>query len=282
MKISKVTRRDIVDAIRVESVNWNGRLNEIEFLERLLELSSLPSTDPNFPDAEGDIWQHRVNNDDWDNDWVFTDSRFNFLNGDDEACLRFLCETMHPEVRPDTTEAEHLCQMYNRHLKNDDFQLVENTRISGKPTFVGRFVGVGMPLGISAVQEISPRRDSEYLKRQIRRLEIGVRNDSDLAIGTAKELVETCCKTILKERGVDVPQNINLSQLVKRTSKELVPDIPEKAKAANTIKTLLNNLASIAQGLAELRNQYGTGHGKEAAIKGLTSRHARLAVGVAP
>ena len=39
-------------------------------------------------------------------------------------------------------------------------------------------------------------------------------------------------------------------------------DIPEKAKAAETIKRLLSNLATITSGIAELRNSYGTGHGK--------------------
>jgi hypothetical protein len=44
---------------------------------------------------------------------------------------------------------------------------------------------------------------------------------------------------------------------------------------------LLNNLASISNGLAEIRNLYGTGHGKHARSKGLQRRHARLAVGAA-
>jgi hypothetical protein len=35
------------------------------------------------------------------------------------------------------------------------------------------------------------------------------------------------------------------------------------------------------QGIAELRNHYGTGHGKAAGAKGLSSRHAKLAVGAA-
>jgi hypothetical protein len=40
-------------------------------------------------------------------------------------------------------------------------------------------------------------------------------------------------------------------------------------------------LATITQGIAELRNQYGTGHGKAAGAKGLGPRHAKLAVGAA-
>ena len=284
MRISEITRRDIIDAIHVEKVNWCGRLEEPAFLSRLFDLSSLPSTDHRFRDAAGDIWQHRINNYDWDDDWVFYDSRFNLMNGDDETFLRFLCETIHPVVRPDVTEAERLCQLYNEYLKNDGFQLVEKTRISGKPVFVGRHVGVVSTPGIGAARDALSGADAGHVAQQITRMETAVQNDPGLAIGTAKELIETCCRTILAERGVDIPRNLDLPQLVKLTSRELEltpADIPEQAKTADTIKRLLSNLATITQGIAELRNQYGTGHGKQASARGLSSRHAKLAVGAA-
>ena len=284
MRISQITRRDIVDAIQLQRINWCGRLEEPGFLSRLFDLASLPSTDHRFQDAAGDIWQHRINNYDWEEDWVFYDSRFNLLNGDDEVFLRILCETIHPVVRPDVTEAERICQLYNQFLKNDGFQLVEKTRISGKPVFVGRYVGVVSAPGITLARDALSGADAGYVAQQITRMETAVQNDPGLAIGTAKELVETCCRTILTERGVEIPRNPDLPKLVKLTSMELEltpADIPEQAKAAETIKRLLSNLATITQGIAELRNQYGTGHGKEATTRGLTSRHAKLAVGAA-
>jgi hypothetical protein len=115
-------------------------------------------------------------------------------------------------------------------------------------------------------------------------MEASVLNDPSLAIGTAKELVETCCKTILEARNVAFAKSADLPELMKLTIKELEltpDDIPNEAKAADTIKRLLSNLATITQGIAELRNQYGTGHGKAAGAKGLGSRHAKLAVGAA-
>ena len=102
--------------------------------------------------------------------------------------------------------------------------------------------------------------------------------------GTAKELIETCCKTILAERDVTVSKNSDISELVKQTAKvlKLTPDdIHDSAKAANTIRRLLSNLATITKGVAELRNKYGTGHGRIADSRGLSPRHAKLAVGAA-
>ncbi len=259
-------------------------MEESEFLSRLFNLSAIPSTDHRFKDAAGDIWQHRVNNFDWDSDWVFYDSRFNLMNGDDEDFLSFLCETIHPVVRPDPTEAERICQLYNEYLRNDGFQIIEKTRLSGKPVFIGRYVGTGVTPAIAAAKSTLGGTDSGYIFQQITRMEAAVGNDPALAIGTAKELLESCCKTILTDREVAFTKSADLPELVKLTVKslELTPDdIPEKAKAAETIKRLLSNLGTIAQGISELRNQYGTGHGKAAGAKGLNSRHAKLAVGAA-
>ena len=124
--------------------------------------------------------------------------------------------------------------------------------------------------------------DSQYLAQQIKRMNEAVNNDPDLAVGTAKELLETCCKTILNERGIIPKGKMSISDLTKRTSKELklLPDdIPEKARGKKTIQRLLSNLGTIGICLEELRDIYGTGHGKVGNNKGLSPRHAKLAVG---
>jgi len=283
-KISEITRRDIFDLVFLEKINIYGRLEEMEFLSRIWDLEGMPSTDARFKNALGDIWQHTVNNDDWEVGWIFSDSRFNLMRGDDETLLRFLSESIHPVVRADVTECERLCQLYNNCLKNDGFQLVEKARMSGKPIYVGRYVGTHMSPGISAAKESLSGTDVSYVSQQITRMEAAVNQDPELAIGTAKELVETCCKSILTEAGVTFSKGDDLPKLVKSTvaTLQLTPDdIPDQAKAADTIKRLLSNLASITQGVAELRNHYGTGHGKINNNKGLQPRHAKLAVGAA-
>ncbi|WP_186208212.1 abortive infection family protein [Burkholderia gladioli] len=285
MKISEVTRRDIIDSLVSENVEWSGRLEDQEFLARLFDLNSMPSTDHRYPNAAGDIWKHRVANFDWPSDWVFYDERFNLLHGDDEVFLRFLCEMLHPVVRPDPTECERLLQMFNQRLVADGFELAERTRISGRPVYAGRQAGLANSKpGVSAAKQTLAATDPGYVSQQITRMEAALDSDPSLAIGTAKELVESCCKTILTERSVDFANGAALPELVKLVAKELrlTPDgIPEEAKAAETIKRLLSNLASITQGVSELRNHYGTGHGKAAGARGLQPRHARLAVGAA-
>jgi hypothetical protein len=126
--------------------------------------------------------------------------------------------------------------------------------------------------------------DTPELHRQIERLYKAVDEDPAFAIGTAKDLVETACKTILSESGHVIDVSWDLGELVKETRKvlDLLPeDVPDSVKGAKTVRRLLGSLGNIAQGLGELRNLYGTGHGKQGKAKGLRQRHARLAVGAA-
>ena len=44
----------------------------------------MKSTDSRFKNAEDDIWQHTINNEDWDTYWVFDDSRFKLGVGFDD------------------------------------------------------------------------------------------------------------------------------------------------------------------------------------------------------
>ena len=148
----------------------------------------------------------------------------------------------------------------------------------------GKLEAVGRGRQLEALSATTAKFDTPELQRQIERLYDSIEDDPALAIGTAKELVETACKTILTERGKKVDEAWDLGELVKETRKALglLPeDVPEAAKGAVTVRKLLGSLGNIAQGLGELRNLYGTGHGKHGRAKGLGQRHARLAVGAA-
>lgn len=232
-KVSNITRRDIFDTMNVEGIAWNGRLEETDFLSRLYDLSKMPSTDSRFKDANGDIWQHRVNNYDWDDNWVFSDDRFNLMHCDDATYLQFLCEMLHPIVRSDTTQVSRLHQMFNEYLSKDNFELVEKTRISERPIFVGRYKILGKASIQKSKKEIEDYLSDEYVVKQINIMESAIENSPELAIGTAKELIETICHTILTEREIETGKNWDLLQLLKQTTKQLnlTPEgIPDEAK----------------------------------------------------
>lgn len=146
----------------------------------------------------------------------------------------------------------------------------------------GRLVPSAELSGSEALHDAVGTFDAPELARQLSRLRDAVNQDPGLAIGTAKEMLETTCKTILEDLGVEVDPSWEIPTLLKETRKllKLLPeDVPSAAKGADTIRRLLSNLGQVAQGLAELRNYYGSGHGRSGKTKGLSPRHARLAVG---
>ena len=134
-RITEITRRDILDLFRNGLVideffetktiiyyYW-GRLTEVDFLKRLYDLKKLPSKDLRYKDAEGDIWQHTVNNEDYPFCWVFEDERFELINGSDEKYLKFICEIFHPAVRNDKGYWTEYLEKINDLLRNDGYEL---------------------------------------------------------------------------------------------------------------------------------------------------------------
>ena len=281
--VTEITRRDIRRALIREGIWWSGDLEEMEFLSRLYNLSSLPSYDHRFSDAGGDIWKHRVNNHDWDDFWVFEDERLQLADGADEVYLNFLAEMVHPAVQPDREQAKRTVAMLNELLEPDGWRLAERSTISGRPIYGPQRL-TNAQHAIQAAKNVAEAIDEDYIHRQVNRMTAAVESDPDLAIGTAKELIETVCHTILAERGKPVADKPDLLLLVRRAMEELklIPTgIAYEVKGAKSIKSLLGNLAVISQNMAELRNLYGTGHGKHGGRKGLAPRHARLTVGAA-
>src|SRR5690606_34337174 len=133
-----------------------------------------------YSDASRDIWQHTVNNDDWDADWVFTDLRFNLLGGSPEAIMRFLCEDVHPVVRPDRDEAMRLVSHFNDQLRRAGWELVEEERIGGRPRFnFQRLVNHGSR-SVSRARTVADALDAGWMAKEIERLERAVEADPAL------------------------------------------------------------------------------------------------------
>jgi hypothetical protein len=130
--------------------------------------------------------------------------------------------------------------------------------------------------------QIKKEFDSEYINAQIQLMITMQEENPTESIGKAKELIESCCKTILEKVGVTINSKWDMPNLVDEVFKyfKIMPrDIDENIKGAKSIRQILGNLKAMAQGIIELRNIYGSGHGKAGSYKGLEPRHAQLAVG---
>lgn len=149
----------------------------------------------------------------------------------------------------------------NRLLTADGWMLKPQRKLSGRPVYAPARTGRGGGVPVSFAHETAVHIDSEYISQQVTRMEGAVDREPELAIGTAKEFVESICKTILDELQEPYGKSDDLPALVRKTTRvlHLTPDdVPDKAHAAETIKRMLMNLATLVQGSAELRNAYGS------------------------
>jgi hypothetical protein len=134
---------------------------------------------------------------------------------------------------------------------------------------------------VRSVEGASKLIHTDHLADHVRRIEASIDTDPAQAIGSAKEMVESVAGNVLGYCKPDSGNFENLGQLVRAAFKCLnlsMDDIPDSAKGAEHLKRIFSGLNQIVEGTAELRNLYGTGHGR-ARKGGLNSRHARLVVG---
>jgi len=284
MPISEGTRRKIIRTIREEDISWSGSLDNVDFLSRIYDLDQLPSHDGRFENAKEDIRQHTIYNPgDWNPNWIFDDERFNLLHCPENEFLRFLCEMIHPKVRPDTKEAQSLLKMFNEQLGPEEYQIVEKTTAFGNKRYEPTGILPSTLSALEQVRDIAEKLSSEYLQKEIVRMTNAIERDPELAIGTAKEFVETICKTILTERKKSFKPDEDLPKLVFMTINEVTPVSASGSdkKVDALMHRIVGNMNDLARCLAELRNLHGTGHGKDIHAVTLEPRHAALAVNAA-
>lgn len=182
--ITQITKRDIIDLFRDGYVisdwfgdqkflyKYYGRLSEIEFLKKIYALDEIPSTDPKFDNAEDDIWQHTVNNHDWEYGWFFEDHRFNLLEVSDKELLNFLCHVFNPEYRYEEGYWREYLSRINLMIRKDGYELFESEKKSGRDVYDWREItkeesisGCFIPFSVRNKSNI----ESDFMKISISR-----------------------------------------------------------------------------------------------------------------
>jgi hypothetical protein len=119
------------------------------------------------------------------------------------------------------------------------------------------------------------------IHEHIRRLNVALdTTDSELLLGSSKELLETTSKFVLDQLGESAPSSFPALLSAALAVLGLhAKGVAEGDHAAAT-RQILGGLQQIATGVNELRNRYGTGHGRLNTSR-LSLRHARMAAGAA-
>ncbi len=213
-KIHEITRRSIVDMLLLRETPFHGRLDYMEFLKRVWPLDQMPSWDNRFRIATHDIGTH-MRFGDWTDSYLLLE-RLNLATGPDEEFVRFLEAVVHPLAIPDEEAIRDVVSDINQHLRGSGFQVVEKTRISGKPIFEV------IPLGFVAT---SPQRTSwEKVDRQASAMRdqlarAGTEEEYQIVGHLGRELMISLAQAVISPEdaaGQDgkVPSNTDASRLL--------------------------------------------------------------------
>jgi hypothetical protein len=151
-EITDLTRRAIIDYLLECGDPFHGRLDHMEFLRRVWPLSEMPSEDSRFDDAESDIWQHTVNNHDWDHDELLF-KRLQIETCSDDIFLKFVETALSPRVVSKMARIEERADAVNRHLARDGYTLVADERVSGWPVYHAQRSTVADPFVVRSPDE---------------------------------------------------------------------------------------------------------------------------------
>jgi hypothetical protein len=159
-----------------------------------------------------------------------------------------------------------------------DFGGIKEWLRKNEPAIYDEFCGGGIP-AVRSLADAQKAAHSFDIDDHIRRIRESMDDDPALTFGSTKELLETVFKTVLGMHGASIGSD-EIPKLLKRTQAALnldAPDVDGTVPGAESFKKLLGSLAQIVVSITELRNLYGTRHGKSKA-PGLDSGAAKLVV----
>lgn len=136
--------------------------------------------------------------------------------------------------------------------------------------------GPASPVASAALSSLPDIHD------HIKRIALAIDStDSALLLGSSKELLETTSKFILAELDRVAPSAFPALISDALMAVGLHPkSVNVEGDLADATRRILGGLLQIGNGVNDLRNAHGTGHGRVNAAK-LSVRHARLAAGAA-
>ena len=178
-----------------------------------------------------------------------------------------MCEGIINEPPDDGSSVENL----RKKLRREGFEIDE----------LGRIRRPGEALATVLASQLS---DESAIRLHLARIQDAVDDRPEEVIGAAKDLIEATAKHVLIQVGESVPTNASLPELSRLAQRSLAlhPEVLSPTKpGAEVIKKILGALSTIAAGVAEMRNLYGTGHGQAKRTSGLHACHARLTALVA-
>lgn len=135
------------------------------------------------------------------------------------------------------------------------------------------------PTPIASPPPLTDTLNWTYVKQTWTKASERIRSDPSGAITSARSLLESVCMHILDRRGKPYDKDGDLQKLYRATSRALT--LSPDQQAEDVFRQVLGGCATVAIGLAGMRNQFSDAHGQGQGDAEAEVRHARLAVNAA-
>ena len=132
---------------------------------------------------------------------------------------------------------------------------------------------------VTALSEIVRTLDLDTVGREIDRALANAEADPEDAVTAANSALESVCRSILVELGLQLPDKRDISSLYKAVREPLGLGVIQVSKEiADDVQQVLGSLSGVVQGIGALRTHAGDAHGREKGFRRIDARIARLAI----
>jgi hypothetical protein len=137
----------------------------------------------------------------------------------------------------------------------------------------------GAPPSDAIVTKSIEKYDAEHIREAWTKAIARRESDPEGAITMARTLLESVCKHILDERGIEYGEGPDLSKLYRLTAETL--NLSPSQHTEQVFKQILGGCTSVVEGLGALRNRLSDAHGRGKVAAKPAPRHAELTVNLA-
>lgn len=140
----------------------------------------------------------------------------------------------------------------------------------------GRIVGGATGAPSRSLDSMIRNRDLPAVQKELNRALDSVERDPPSAITAACSIIESLCKVYIADNNLTLPSDQSIKPLWRTVQNHL--GIGPQSVQTDDMRQILGGLASIVNGVGDLRTHAGSAHGRGNQGVQLAPKHARLAV----
>ena len=134
---------------------------------------------------------------------------------------------------------------------------------------------------VSAIGAVAEALDFDTVNRDLERALRSAADDPEDAVTAACSVVESVCRSILIESGMELPAKQDIGGLYRAVRDPLGLSLTKDGVSdliADDVRNVLSGLVTAVQGIGALRTHGGDAHGRERGFRRVDARIARLAI----